>query len=200
MTFSDNDNIKIFWENGKGEELMKKPIVVNLFGGSGYGKSTCAAYIFSQLKKDNYNVEFVFEFPKDLIYMTDITPPFNQAFVFGNQLWKIEQYLKNVDIVITDSPILLSIVYNNTDYLGDSFAETVIKAFNSFNNINFLIEKSFDYNTSGRYQTEQEASISHREIKDLLIKYQIQYQTVSANDYDVIINSITNYYRSSNKE
>lgn len=179
---------------------MKKPIVVNLFGGSGYGKSTCAAYLFSQLKKDNYNVEFVFEFPKDLIYMTDITPPFNQAFIFGNQLWKIEQYLKNTDIVITDSPIPLSIVYNNTDYLGESFSETVINAFRSFHNINFLIEKSFDYNTDGRYQTEQEALISHKEILKMLKKYQILYQTVSANDYDAIIDSITDYYHSINPE
>lgn len=177
---------------------MKQPVVVNIFGGSGYGKSTCAAHLFSQLKKESYNVEFVFEFPKDLIYMTDITPPFNQAFIFGNQLWKIEQYLKNADIVITDSPILLSIVYNTTSYLNESFSDTVINAFTSFNNINFLIEKSFDYNPNGRYQTEQEADASHKEIIKMLNQYNIPYQTVHANEYEIIINSIKEYYYSIN--
>ena len=128
---------------------MKQSIVVNLFGRSGCGKSTCAAYLFSQLKMRDYNVESVFEFPKDLIYMTSITPPFNQAFVFGNQLWKIEQYLKKADIVITDSPLPLSIIYNSTDYLNESFSETVISVFRSFNNINFLIENSFAYSLNG---------------------------------------------------
>lgn len=175
---------------------MMQPIIVNLFGGSGYGKSTCAAYLFSQLKKNNYNVELVFEFPKDLLYLTDITPPFNQAFVFGNQLWKIEQYAKESEIVITDSPLPLSIVYNNTSYLGECFNETVMNAFNSFNNINFLIEKTFDYKNNGRYQTEQEAIMSHAKIEQLLKYYNILYQAVSGNDYDIIISNITSYYYS----
>ena len=38
---------------------MKKPIVVNLFGAPGAGKSTGAAYIFSELKQ------------KGVLYMTN---------------------------------------------------------------------------------------------------------------------------------
>ena len=44
---------------------MKKPIVVNLFGSPGAGKSTGAADVFSRLKKLGINAELVAEFAKD---------------------------------------------------------------------------------------------------------------------------------------
>lgn len=44
---------------------MKTPIVINLFGGPGSGKSTGAAYIFSQLKMKGINCELITEYAKD---------------------------------------------------------------------------------------------------------------------------------------
>lgn len=44
---------------------MKNTLVVNLLGGPGCGKSTGAAYIFSQLKMRNIDAELVTEFAKD---------------------------------------------------------------------------------------------------------------------------------------
>ena len=44
---------------------MKKPIVVNLAGAPGAGKSTGAAKIFSDLKMLGINCELVGEFAKD---------------------------------------------------------------------------------------------------------------------------------------
>ena len=47
---------------------MKNTIIVNLFGGPGTGKSTGAAYIFSQLKLAGIDCEFVSEFAKDKVW------------------------------------------------------------------------------------------------------------------------------------
>jgi len=47
---------------------MKQPIILNLYGAPGAGKSTGAAYIFSKLKLKGYNVELVTEFAKDKVY------------------------------------------------------------------------------------------------------------------------------------
>lgn len=44
---------------------IKKPLVINLFGAPGAGKSTGAAIVFAELKKRGVNAELVTEFTKD---------------------------------------------------------------------------------------------------------------------------------------
>src|SRR5574344_779987 len=48
--------------------IMKKSLIINLYGGPGSGKSTCAAYIFSQLKMHNINAELITEQTKEEAY------------------------------------------------------------------------------------------------------------------------------------
>lgn len=47
---------------------MKNTLIVNLYGGPGTGKSTGAAYIFSKLKMDGIDAEYVTEFAKDKVW------------------------------------------------------------------------------------------------------------------------------------
>lgn len=49
-------------------ETTSKMLVVNLFGTPGAGKSTGAAYIFSELKMRGINAELVIEFAKDKVW------------------------------------------------------------------------------------------------------------------------------------
>ena len=174
---------------------MNPKVIVNLFGGSGCGKSTCAAYIFSKMKMRGLKTEIVFEYTKDIIYLTEVEPPFNQAFVFGNQLFKIEQYIRQSDVLIVDSPLPLSIVYNYTPYLTEHFTETVMSAFNHFNNLNYYLDNTFPYNNHGRYQTEDIARKSHIRIKDFLCNYRIPHKTVTEKDYDAMVDEIVEYYK-----
>ena len=174
---------------------MPKKVIVNLFGGSGRGKSTCAAYIFSKIKMRNINVEMVFEYAKDILYLTEIKPPFNQAFIFGNQLFRIEMFLQQSDILIVDSPLPLSIIYNNTQYLRENFDKTVLDAFNHFNNINYFLDNNYLYENRGRYQSEELARESHQRIKKLLHDHRIPYQSVTQNDYNIMIEEIVRYYQ-----
>lgn len=58
-------------------------IVVNLFGTPGSGKSTGAAYIFSQLKMAGINAELVTEFAKDKVWENNEEVFKNQAYMFG---------------------------------------------------------------------------------------------------------------------
>ena len=59
-------------------------LVVNLFGAPGSGKSTGAAYIFSQLKIAGVNAELVTEFVKDKVWENNEEVFKNQAYIFGN--------------------------------------------------------------------------------------------------------------------
>lgn len=63
---------------------MKKPLVVNLFGGPGVGKSTGAAKVFSELKLLGVNCELVGEFAKDKTWEHNSTALSCQEYVLVN--------------------------------------------------------------------------------------------------------------------
>ncbi len=138
-------------------------LVVNLFGAPGAGKSTGASYVFSQLKMMGVNAELVTEFAKD-----------------------------KVDVVITDSPILLSAFYANDLVLGDEFDKLVTKVFNSYNSINVFINRVKPYNPSGRFQNETESD----ELSSKLLRFVTEHGVAcrhyngDLNGYDTLINDI----------
>ena len=59
----------------------RKPLIVNLFGSPGTGKSTGAAYIFSKLKMAGINAELVTEFAKDKVWEETHAPFKNQLYM-----------------------------------------------------------------------------------------------------------------------
>ena len=130
-------------------------LVVNLFGVPGAGKSTGAAYIFYRLKVAGYNAELVTEFAKDKVWENNEEVFKNQAYIFGKQSFKISRCAKKVDVIITDSPLPLSILYNNDPALTENFNASVMDVFNSYQNMNYLVLRTKPYNPSGRLQTEE---------------------------------------------
>ena len=101
-------------------------LIVNLFGAPGAGKSTGAAYVFSQLKAAGVNAELVTEFAKDKVWEETKAVFENQAYIFGKQYFRISRLMGKVDVVITDSPILLSVFYNKDNaVLGKEFNDLV---------------------------------------------------------------------------
>ena len=167
-------------------------ILVNLFGAPGAGKSTGAAYIFSQLKMHGVNAELVTEFAKDKVWEESKAVFNNQAYIFGKQYFRISRCADKVDVVITDSPLLLSLVYNNDPVLGEEFNEVVRKVMNSYDCRNFYLVRTKDYNPVGRFQTESESDAIADEIQALLEKEKINYliSTGDKDGYDWIVTQI----------
>ena len=154
---------------------MKKPIVVNLFAGPGAGKSTAAAYIFSQLKMKGINCELITEFAKDKTWEKNYSALRCQEYVFGKQSYKMDRCRDQVDVIITDSPLPLGIFYNQNPVLGRHYESLVMDVFNTYDNLNFFINRKKPYNPVGRNQTEEEAKEIDDRIKTFCQEHDISY-------------------------
>lgn len=167
-------------------------LVANLLGAPGAGKSTGAAYIFSKLKMLGYKVELVTEFAKDKVYEENSEVFKNQAYIFGKQSFKLSRCRDKVDIIITDSPLILSILYNQDPSLGEDFNKVVLNVANSYNNLYYFIDRVKPYHGEGRFQTEKESDLLSERLKSLITKYNISYASVPGkqNGYDDIVDDL----------
>ena len=151
-------------------------LVVNLFGAPSAGKSTCASMIFTALKMARANVELVTEYAKEKTWEKNEPALSNQAYMFGCQCYRLSILRDKVDIVITDSPLPLSILYNRDPVLGEDFNKTVMNVFNSYENLNYFLLRATRYDPIGRWQTEEESDAVANQLLSLLDKYHIDVE------------------------
>jgi hypothetical protein len=78
----------------------------------------------------------------------------------------------------------MGLSYCNWDLMSRSFEQLVVDEFNRDDavNINYFINRVKEYNPSGRSQTEEEAKEKDVEIKTLLNKYDVPFQTIDGNE------------------
>lgn len=169
-------------------EKTTKPITINLFGGPGTGKSTISAGIFSLLKMHDVNTELITEFAKDLTWEERNKTLSNQYYIWGKQYHRMWRVKNKVDVIVTDSPLPLSIIYDND--APECFKETVLHSFNDeFDNMNYFLIRDKEFNPKGRNQTEKEAKKLDSMIPLLLHKYNVKFK-VKIGSYESI-NDIT---------
>ena len=173
----------------------KKVKVVNLFAGPGCGKSTGAAIIFALLKMMGVNAELVTEFAKDKTWEKNFKALDCQPYVFGKQVYRLDRCRDDVEIIITDSPLLLSILYNKDEAIEPSLTELVIKKFNEFENFNYLLKRVKPYNPKGRNQTEEESILIDASTKALLKEANAEFEEVSGSfeGYIKIVTDLSTY-------
>ncbi len=162
---------------------MKNTLIVNLFGGPGCGKSTGAAYIFSQLKMAGYDAELVTEFAKDKTWEGNLKALSNQFYIFGKQCFRLSRVCGDVDVIVTDSPLLLSNYYAGNDPKMENFKKACLDVFNSYNNINFILNRVKPYNKNGRNQTLLEAVSIDCDLLAILNDNNIMYRYVDGCEY-----------------
>lgn len=141
--------------------------VINLFGGPGSGKSTTAAGLFYHMKLQNYKVELVTEYAKELVYEGRLEQMLDrQEVIFAEQNQRLHRLRGKVDFAITDSPLLLSVVYPEMNQqqkgVGDwpaleYFKDFVIQVISTYDNINFFLHRPSTYQAYGREHTLEQA-------------------------------------------
>lgn len=177
---------------------MKRTIVVNLFGAPGSGKSTGAAYIFSQLKMKDVNCELITEYAKDKTWEKNDEALSCQEYIFGKQSYRMKRCRDKVDVIVTDSPLPLGIFYNTNPVLGEHYEKLVMDVFESYSNINFCLLRTKPYNPVGRNQTQEESDRIGDEIIDFLDKWDIEYDLGEGSErfYQYVIDATLTYLKS----
>lgn len=76
----------------------------------------------------------------------------------------------------------------------------MLDIFNSFNSVNYFLNRVKPYNPSGRFQTEEESDQVSIGVKSLLDKYNISYKECSDDlaGYDFIVQDILNLLEDTN--
>jgi len=154
-------------------------MIVNMFAGPGAGKSTTASALFTLLKlHQGIDCELVPEYAKDLVWEERQHTFQNQHYIFSKQQHRIWRVANKVDVVITDSPMLLSNIYRR-DTTSNSFKAMVLEEFNKYNNLNFFIERTKEYVESGRNETKEQALEVDSVIKSYLSENKIYFYPIT---------------------
>ncbi len=158
--------------------MSKNALFINLIGGPGTGKSTIASAIFSELKWNGIDCEIVSEYAKQLVWEQSFQKMKNQIYIFGKQHNKMWALKEQVDIVVTDAPILLGLYYSGGE--NPALEQLVESEHHKFNNLNVFLKRKKGYNPNGRTQTEEQAKAIDKKLKEILISKKIDFVEVTA--------------------
>ena len=148
-------------------------LVVNLLGGPGTGKSTTRAEIFAALKWRGIECEEAPEFAKEIVWGEITNKLKDQNYIFAKQNHRLFRLRGQVNVIITDSPLLLSILYGQD--MIPSFAPYVLNTISTYNNLNIFLKRTKPFNPKGRLQSFEEAKDLDSRILALLNKANLPY-------------------------
>ena len=127
------------------DSIRQQPLLINLCGAPGAGKSTLAAYVFAKLKMMGVNCELVTEFAKDKVWEKNNEALSNQIYIFAKQYYRTTRCAGKVDAVITDSPLFLSPFYNKDPDIDEPLKEIVSKIVMKYDNLNYFLRRVKKY-------------------------------------------------------
>lgn len=173
--------------------MSKKPLVVALIGSPGAGKSTLSAYIFAKLKMLGVNCELVTEFAKDKVWENNDVALENQVYVFAKQYYRISRCADKVDVIVTDSPLALTPLYNKEEPdIAKPLNELALAIFKKYPTFTYFLRRVKKYNPVGRLQTEAESDEISKQLEEVLFKYNINYKKIDGDlmSADIVVQDV----------
>lgn len=161
----------------RGSSQQRHTVVVNLVGGPGAGKTTCAWEIAAELKKVGLVVEYVPEVAKEYVWeeRTDLLDGTleHQRELYEKQNHRVQRLIGKVDVVVTDSPIILNLIYLKEK--NQDFENEVIAQFKAQTNFTLLVRRGTKFEKEGRIHTQEQSAHLDKDILNLLDKNGIYY-------------------------
>ena len=71
-------------------------------------------------------------------------------YVFAKQYFRIDRCAKQVDVIVTDSPLALSPYYNNDPDIHKPLCELAMRIAAKYDNLNYFLKRVKKYNPVGR--------------------------------------------------
>lgn len=160
--------------------------VVNLYGGPCIGKTTLAASVFAYLKKSGVDVELVSEYARDMVYDGAFKTLENQLYIFAHQHHRLWRLRGKVEVVVTDSPLLLTLPYDPTQ--DPAFKAFVYHEYRKFHNLDFILKRETQFTRDGGRRHDEEESLTvDIKIREILDDFKIPYAWA---DFNTIIETI----------
>ena len=158
--------------------IAPKTLVVNLYSGPGAGKSTTMAGVFHALKCLDVNCEMGHEFAKEKVWDESYAVLRDQIYVFAKQLHSLRRLDGKVDVIVTDSPLLLSLIYGKAEPV--EFRDLVCRMNSGFRSVDFLLRRHKKFNHIGRIHTLEQSAEIDEEIAGLLRCHGIKHEVIDA--------------------
>ena len=160
------------------ENYKDKAIIVNIIGGPGIGKSILTSEVFAKLKRKFISAEISPEYIKKKLREGAIKAVQSQIYIFGKQQYQLFSMKDEVDVIVTDSPFILSTIYDSSNC--EELKKLVMKEFNKYTNLVYYIDRDINipYEHEGRYQDFDGAKEVDKSIKNFLFENSIEYKTV----------------------
>jgi hypothetical protein len=163
--------------------------VVNFFAGPSAGKSTMSLGLSHWMKERRLNVEYVPEYAKQLTWDNRPSALDDQLYVFAKQNHRLYQLLGQVDWVVTDSPLPLSLYYlhwgmgkfdpMDLKFWRKTFEYLVEDTFKKYDNVNFFVDRgNREFIQAGRNQDEEASKQIDVAVLDMLGHYSIPFTRV----------------------
>jgi hypothetical protein len=141
--------------------------VINFYSGPCGGKSTAAAGLFYEMKREGYSVELVNEFAKECVWEDNIHILQDQLWVLAHQHRRVLRLRGKVDYIITDSPVLLSPIYR-TMYGKSLYSDLIDKlareCYFNYDNIDIILNRPLEFIPEGRVQDYEQSLYVDKEI------------------------------------
>lgn len=173
--------------------MDKKCIVISVSGGPGVGKSILTSEIFVQLKRRFVSCDISSEYIKRKIREDARKVIQNQIYIFAKQQFQLFGMKDSVDVIITDSPIFLSAVYDETQC--PHLRALIMKEFNNYKNLSYYVERdsAVAYEQEGRYQDETGAKLVDDKVRNFMNDNNIEYKTlkgIGADSLNVVLEDV----------
>ncbi len=171
----------------------KKAIVVNIIGGPGIGKSILTAELFASIKREGISCDVSWEYIKRKLREKALKVVESQIYIFGKQQFQLYSMKDEVDVIVTDSPILLNSIYDKSTC--PILKQLILKEYAKYNNLLYFIDRdeSVEFEIEGRYQDLEGARIVDSKILNFLDESSIKYKRLKGIGEDTknfIINDI----------
>ena len=156
-------------------------LVVNFFAGSGAGKSALAAHTFALLKWQGINCELVQERAKELVWEKSTHRLSYQMGLFAAQHERISRLVGNVDVVLCDSPLLLTLAYDTSNV---ALHQLALEEHRKLTNLNIfvgrVVEKYEAHRGGSHGQNIQRSMRLDEAVRNVLVSNNISYTSVTA--------------------